>query len=201
MRRFASLTAVALMAAISLSACGGSSAPAKTPASKAAAKRANSMVALAKCMRANGVPNFPDPSSNGGGIQVQGNGNTMTVNGVAVSAPAFKNATNKCQSELPQGPPVTAAQIAKIRAGALKMAACMRSHGVPSFQDPQVSAGPGDRGIRMSVGGPNTGIDPNSPAFEQAQQKCGGLIGGPHLVSGGKPQASVGAARSTGSGF
>ena len=28
------------------------------------------MLALAKCMRANGVPNFPDPGGNGGGIQV-----------------------------------------------------------------------------------------------------------------------------------
>jgi hypothetical protein len=184
------------MAAIGLCACGGSSTPAKKKASTAASKRANSMVALAKCMRANGVPSFPDPGANGGGIQVQGNGNSMTVNGVAVSAPAFKNAMNKCRSDMPQGPPVTAAQIAKIRAGALKMAACMRSHGVPSFQDPVVRAGPGDRGIQMSVGGPNTGIAPNSPAFEQAQRACGSLMGGPRAVSGGKTQASAGAVKS-----
>jgi hypothetical protein len=157
------------------------------------------MLTFAKCMRTNGVPNFPDPSGNGGGIQVQSDGSGMTVDGVAVSAPAFKNATNKCQSEMPQGPSVTAAEIAKIRAGALKMAVCMRSHGVPSFQDPQVSAGPGGRGIRLSVGGPNTGIDPNSPAFQQAQQACGSLIGGPRAVPGGKTQASVGAVKSTSS--
>ena len=33
-----------------------------------------------------------------------------------------------------QGRPVSAGQIAKLRAGALKMANCMRSHGVPNFQ-------------------------------------------------------------------
>ena len=173
MRRFASLTAVALIAAISLAACGGSSHPAKQTA---AAKRAGSMLALAKCMRANGVPNFPDPGGDGGGIQVQAAADgAMTVNGVAVSAPAFKNATSRCRGEMPQGPPVTAAEIANVRAGALKMATCMRSHGVPSFQDPVVRAGPGGRGIEMSVGGPNTGIDPNSPAFKQAQRACGSL--------------------------
>jgi hypothetical protein len=158
------------------------------------------MLALAKCMRANGVPNFPDPSGNGGGIQVQASSDgSMTVNGVAVSAPAFQNATNKCRSEMPQGPPVSAAQLAKIRAGALKMANCMRSHGVPNFPDPVVRAGPGGRGIEMSVGGANAGISLDSPAFQQAQQTCGPLMGGPRAVPGGKTQAPVGAVKSTSS--
>jgi hypothetical protein len=166
-----------MVVAISLSACGGSSAPAKKTASNVGSSRSNSMLAMAKCMRANGVPNFPDPSGSGG-IQVNQSPNgSMTVNGVAVNAPAFQKATSKCQSKLPQGSPTSAAQIAKIRAGALKMANCMRSHGVTNFQDPVVKAGPGGRGIEMSVGSP--GVDQRSPAFEKAQQICGSLMGRP----------------------
>jgi hypothetical protein len=151
-------------------------------------------------MRANGVPNFPDPGGNGGGIQVQSSANgSMTVNGVAVSAPAFHNATKKCQSEMPQGRPVSAGQIAKLRAGALKMANCMRSHGVPNFPDPVVRAGPGGRGIEMSVGGANAGINQQSPAFQKAQQTCGPLMGGPLGVPTAGGHASAGAPKSTSS--
>jgi hypothetical protein len=56
----------------------------------------------------------------------------------------------------------------------------MRSHGVPNFQDPVVGTGPGGRGISVRVGGgsANSGINPQSPAFQQAQQTCGPLMGG-----------------------
>jgi hypothetical protein len=188
-----------MVVAISLSACGGSSAPAKKAASKVGSGRSNSMLAMAKCMRANGVPNFPDPSAGGGGIQVNQSPNgSMTVNGVAVNAPSFQRATNKCQSKLPQGAPTSAAQIAKIRAGALKMANCMRSHGVTNFQDPVVKAGPGGRGIEMSVGSP--GLDQQSPAFEKAQQICGSFMGRPIGLATSGTHSSGRTPKSTASG-
>ncbi len=155
------------------------------------------MLALAKCMRANGVPSFPDPSGDNAGIQVQRNGNSMTVNGVAVSGPAFQRATKKCQSEIPQGQPTTAAQIAKIRAGALKMASCMRRHGITNFPDPVVRAGPGGRGIEMSVGGPVAGINSQSPALRQAQHACGMFVGRPLGVATSGTHSSGGTAKST----
>jgi hypothetical protein len=63
------------------------------------------------------------------------------------------------------------------------MAACMRVRGVLNFTDPKVSAGPGGRGIEMSigaqgaVGGPGR-LGPASPAFQKAQKTCGGPGGG-----------------------
>ncbi|HTW12984.1 MAG TPA: hypothetical protein VME01_09585 [Solirubrobacteraceae bacterium] len=177
MRRFASLTLLALVAATALAACGGSSKPSKT-ASDSSAKASSGALAMAACMRHNGVPNFPDPSGNGGGIQVNDNNGQMTVNGVAVSAPAFQHAMQVCQNKLPHGPPLSSAQIASIRKQALKMAECMRSHGVPNFPDPQIVTGPGGRGVGIKIGAAGGGLNPQSPAFQKAQQVCSSKMGG-----------------------
>jgi hypothetical protein len=77
--------------------------------------------------------------------------------------------------------------IASIRAKALRFAACMRSHGVPDFPDPQIQTGPGG-GVGVRIGGPGSGIDPSSPAFQAAQKACGALFGG----AGPKLQAPAG---------
>jgi hypothetical protein len=53
---------------------------------------------LAKCMRANGVPKFPDPSPNGG-IQIDG-GKT----GIDPNDPTFKAAEKKCAQYQPKRP-------------------------------------------------------------------------------------------------
>ena len=129
------------------------------------------MVAFAKCMRANGVPNFPDPGSNGSrGIAIQqrvGSGASLTVNGVTVSSPAFQSAMTACRSKLPNGgrPPAFSASQ---RAAMLKFSRCMRTHGVPNFPDPSFGTG-GRVGIRF---GPGSGVDPSSPSFQQAQAAC-----------------------------
>jgi hypothetical protein len=61
----------------------------------------------------------------------------------------------------------------KVQNGA-KFAACMRSNGVPNFPDPNSSG-------TVSIG-PSSGIDPSSPKFQAAQQKCRKL-----LPNGGQP--------------
>lgn len=64
----------------------------------------------------------------------------------------------------------------------LKYSACMRSHGLPKFPDPQIS---GNR-VSMIVGS-KSGIDPRSPVFQAAQKACqqymkpGGPAGGKAL--------------------
>jgi hypothetical protein len=186
MLRTCTAIAISIAAALAVAACGGSHKP-KT-STQANAGQALSSSALhsdalrfAQCMRANGVPNFPDPSSSGGGIAISssqsaGGGRTLTVNGVPVDAPAFQTAQQKCQKNLPQGPTVSTSQLDKLRAGALAMAKCMRAHGVTNFPDPVVSAGPGGHGVRVQIGGP--GVSPTSPAFQAAQQTCGHLMGG-----------------------
>lgn len=173
-------------AAVALAACGGSSPT--TPSSHSAFKGGGNGLKLAECMRSHGVPDFPDPPSGSGGgnlIQESSRGSiSVTVDGhkLNVSGPAFQRAMQTCQKLQPQGPPISGAQLAKLQKGALKMAECMRSHGVPNFPDPTVSTGPGGRGvgIRLGVkGAGGSGIDPQSPAFQAAQKTCMPLIGGP----------------------
>jgi hypothetical protein len=155
---------------LALAACGSSK---TSPTNASATVKPGQMVSFAKCMRAHGVPNFPDPGSNGnGGIQIQptrraGSGASMTVNGVSVSAPAFQTAMQSCRSELPNGghpPPLSAAR----KQAMLQFSRCMRIHGVPNFPDPTFGSG----GRVQLLINPGAGVDPNSPTFQQAQQSC-----------------------------
>jgi hypothetical protein len=57
----------------------------------------------------------------------------------------------------------TPAQSARLLAQMLKLAYCMRAHGVPKFPDPT------SNGIRIS---PSSGLDPQSPQFQAAQKAC-----------------------------
>jgi hypothetical protein len=52
---------------------------------------------------------------------------------------------------------------------AARFAQCMRENGVPDFPDPQ-------NGRLTLRGGPGSGLDPNSPEFQQAQQACRDLM-------------------------
>jgi hypothetical protein len=156
-----------------LAACGSSS-PRSTNAS---ASNRNAGLEFASCMRSHGVSNFPDPGSNGnGGIQVQssqraGSGPSLSVDGVSVNAPEFQSAMQACRSKLPNGGHPSAAQTARAKAQALAMSKCMRAHGVPNFPDPTFQSGPGGA-IGIRIGGPGSGIDPSSPAFQAAQKIC-----------------------------
>lgn len=52
------------------------------------------------------------------------------------------------------------------RAGALARAHCVQSHGVPAFPNPSPT------GHTVIQGGPNGGVNPQSAAFQRAQQEC-----------------------------
>jgi hypothetical protein len=182
-----------LAAALGVAACGSSDPSTTTGASNSGAAKDASGVAFASCIRAHGVPNFPDPSSNGqGGIQIQqsqrsGSGASTEVNGVPVNGPAFQTAMSDCRHYLPNGGVPSAAQTAAMKAKAFAMSRCMRSHGVPNFPDPTFQTGPGGGvgiGIRLS---PGSGIDPSSPAFQAAQKECGSIFGGPKVAGGANP--------------
>jgi hypothetical protein len=119
-------------------------------------------------MRANGVPNFPDP--NGQGV-IQGTG-------IDPNSAAFQAAQQKCSKEIGAGlGTATPAQVAKADAAALAFSKCMRSHGVSDFPDPQFGSG-GRVTIRLGAPGAAGGnaVDPNSPIFQKAQQTCGSLL-------------------------
>jgi hypothetical protein len=59
---------------------------------------------FAKCMRANGVPGFPDPAADGAGIEIKREGGLGSVPAVDPKNPAFQAAQKKCRSKQPRGP-------------------------------------------------------------------------------------------------
>jgi hypothetical protein len=154
----AAVTGVTLLAA----ACGGSSSAANTFAP--GATHAQSL-AFAKCMRANGVPSFPDPDS-------QGIFNDAQIQALTTS-PQGDNAVHQCRSVLPNADTgLTASQVQAIQQenlhNALKAARCMRANGITNFPDPA--------GTTQSSGvdWPQTlpGIDIGSPPYEKAYRIC-----------------------------
>ena len=128
------------------------------------------------CMRANGEPNFPDP--NGQGVIQFG-----SANGIDPNSSQFQAAQQKCAKYGGGGHAPSPAQQAQAQAQALKFSACMRSHGEPAFPDPQFSSG---GGIKIRIGGPGSGLDPQSPIFQAAQKACSADLpgGGPAATPG-----------------
>lgn len=121
-------------------------------------------LAYSKCMRAHGVPNYPDPTTSGGGVGIQLSPNS----GVDTQSPQFKAAQNDCKKLAPGPGTLTPQQLAQVKADELKTAQCMRSHGYPDFPDPN-----GQGVIKLPPG-----IDQNATQFRSALQKCqkGSLI-------------------------
>ena len=132
-------------------------------------------VKYSQCMREHGVKDFPDPV-NGRIMLRAGPGSDMDPNSAT-----FKAAGEACRSLQPAG----AQQAGGAGGGgdaALAFSKCMRENGVPKFPDPQVDGGK----VTMALG-PDSGIDPNSAAFKQAQAKCGDLMGGGGPAQGTTP--------------
>jgi hypothetical protein len=164
----------AIGCALALGACGGSAG--YNPAAATNPNSSTGPFALSQCMHSHGIKNFPDPSNGSGGpglsLATSPGSGTVIADGITFSGPAFETAAKACAKLLPGGggppPPPTAQQ----KQQALEFAECMRTHGVPNFPDPTFSTG----------GGPNVvpqpgGVNPSSPAFKQAVERCGGRSG------------------------
>jgi hypothetical protein len=176
-------TFAAVVAAITIAACGSSAPNRSTAASPTSSptganastgsgsSSASSTLAFSNCMRSHGVPNFPDLGSNG--IKIEASGQTLSVNGVSVDAPAFLAARQECQKYMPTQQ-ATPTEAAHQRQRGLEFAKCMRSHGVPNFPDPKVVSSHGGNQVLYLPG-----INPQSPAFEAAAKACGGGPKGP----------------------
>jgi hypothetical protein len=162
----ASPSSVASLPKTTSTTVAGGDAGGTTPPNPAdQAKHYQQALKFSKCMRAHGVTDFPDPSA-GGGIQISGNGQGGDLN---PSSPTFSAAQNACQKYQFQPSPQ---QQAQAQASALAFAACMRKNGVPNFPDPQFMSG-GRIAEKIPFG-----VDPNSPTFQAAQQKCSGDVRG-----------------------
>jgi hypothetical protein len=166
-RRAGFLAAMANLALLA-AACGGSSSPA-TGGSTQYQKE----LAYSQCMRSHGVPNFPDPDS-------QGNLPLLQEGRNGVSPQAVQSAQNACRHLQTSGGPGTPQQQQQAKlTQALNFARCMRAHGVPNFPDP-TTAGNGGMGFNLS------GVDTQSPQYQSANRACQSQSGKGQSPAGGK---------------
>jgi len=151
-RRTAAIAAALAGVACLAAAC---SSP-QSPAGKSSSPGVQAL-AYSKCMRSHGIPDFPDPKVNGNSVSM-GVGTRGDLN---PSNPAFKAASRACRPLSPAGanPP---AQSAQELATDVKFADCMRSHGYPSFPDPD----------SHGVFNLPSAINPNSAQFGSATNAC-----------------------------
>jgi hypothetical protein len=150
-----------------LSACG-SSGPG-TGAGDTAADHQKGLK-FAGCMRANGVPRFPDPSASGA-LTLDGIVNGSSLN---PDAPAWKRAIAACQALEPSG--FTGSKRSpEQQQAALKFAQCMRDSGVPDFPDPTPNGPLIDTDRIPSAAGRGAR---DIPGFSAAAKKCNGRYSG-----------------------
>ncbi|MFE1413202.1 hypothetical protein ACFW6F_20685 [Streptomyces sp. NPDC058746] len=173
MASMAGVTAVMLLAV----ACGGSADDDGGAAAPSASKGAvsgdkKSTLAYAKCMRENGVADFPDPNAQG----------LLNIDGsVDMKSSQAQAADKKCKELLPA---VNATPPAGVQEASLAYSKCMRENGVPKFPDPNAEGG-------LDINGDTLGVDPRGPVFKAAEKTCQPILekvaGGPKEFQSGGP--------------
>jgi len=148
-------------AALLVTACG--SGPSGAVSGPGGPARAQAALAYARCMRAHGVPDFPDPD---------GNGNFSLPGSVSSQETA---ANHVCNHLLNTGTQLNAAQTQHALRQLVRYARCMRAHGVPGFPDPEITSGgigvPG--GFTFDTAGRD--LDQKSPKYQAASRACQSL--------------------------
>jgi predicted small secreted protein len=167
-RRAAVLAALVAMALLT-AACGSSTPTGAGGSSSTGASTLHQEeLAVARCMRSHGVPNFPDP---------QANGNIPNVNpdSLGVSNGVYQSALNACRHLAPDAAPASRAQVQQMLSKLLRFARCMRSHGVPNFPDPD------SRGLRVDHSMTRL------PQYQRAYQACKPLLPRNAPIKGAAP--------------
>jgi hypothetical protein len=164
------LAALALIALTSLLSAGcGSSTPSETttsaPGSAGTARSTKKLtkqekaVKFAECMRANGVPHFPDPDPNGD-----------TNFGVDVTREVWLKAIDACKALKPPGA-LSSKRTPKEQSASLRFAQCVRDHGVKDFPDP-VNGEPLIDTYKI----PSSDKPGGMAILNAATQKCGAIL-------------------------
>lgn len=162
----------AAVAALAIAACGSTSAdsatasrPGGAPSQAQLRQAQQAAVRFARCMRAHGLPDLPDPTS-----PREFKASVASQQ----SSPGFDSAATTCRHLLPGGgPPARSAASTRAQVAAgLAFARCIRQHGFPRFPDPTSS---GELSHQMLA---NAGIDIHQPAVVHAADACVGVTHG-----------------------
>ena len=123
----------------------------------------------AECIRAHGIPDFPDPNRNGATLLRGGPGSDLNPGN-----PRLQAAEKACQKLLSNGGKPTPAEQTQASVQALKFSECMRAHGIADFPDPvQINGYPG------WTFNPSGDLNADNPKFQAAQIACQKIMPGP----------------------
>jgi hypothetical protein len=168
LRRAAALATMACLTLLG-TACGGGSSPAA-----GSPTREQAALAYARCMRAHGVPDFPDPDSNGSfSFSASERAGGLGGSGSSSVSGQVTRANQVCNHLLDVGTQLNAAQQQHAFSQLLKYAQCMRAHGVPNFPDPHTTSG--GIGTPSGIAFDMSGIDTQSTQYRAANQACQSL--------------------------
>lgn len=143
----AAATVAATVLALLTVACGGSNSPGAAGGGSPSNPASASAVAYSACVRSHGVPNYPDPSSDGnlpkGSAQAFGVSNSQYQAAQLACRHLLPNSDTRFPASLTQcletgDCPHTLVQRALTEG--LRFARCMRDHGVPNWPDPTVDS-------------------------------------------------------------
>jgi hypothetical protein len=126
----AARTAAVIATALTIAACGTGSPHAGTRTDPTAVQAQRETLSFARCMRAHGVPHFPDDLD------------YQNVAGIDPSSPAFTSAQTACRRLLPVKTAPAAAPSSRTDAKLIRLSECLRTHGYPSMPDPRPNPPP-----------------------------------------------------------
>jgi hypothetical protein len=169
--RYALALGCVVVLGLAAAGCGGGGSPAAATTARNGAL--GEALAFARCMRSHGIPNWPDPTDDGGFDKSKLR--QLGVSGSRIRA-IEESACNLPLGGRSKGPAITAAD----RVDYLQAAACMRRHGFPGFPDPTF------RGNDVQTDIPSS-IDQDAPRFRSAAAACTKLIPAGLPYSGNRP--------------
>jgi hypothetical protein len=172
MPRFVLALLCLLGAALLFSACGGSS---NDPTHTDSADRA---LAFSRCMRANGIKDFPDPQvTPSGAIKMQ-----FKARAGSADIAAMEKAQHACRHLIAAGErKLTPQERVEHEEQVNKFARCMREHGVTVHTSTEGG------GVQIQIHPGGGGPNPESPSFQAAQKACQGLLPFKGKPPGGGP--------------
>jgi hypothetical protein len=161
---------------------GDGPAPAATATAATGKDREAALLDFAKCMRANGVPSFPDPT-----VDADGNPR-LQFQRLDRGDPAVRKAQQACRGKLANArPSFSPEQRQKMQDALLAYAKCMRTNGY-DLPDPTFDPAPGQGRNGRPAGGPFGTVNRNDPAFKKADPLCRDKLGDFGRRRGGGPR-------------